>query len=53
MTLLDEANRSLMSWMFLRAYPVRWSIGDLDAQSNPIVIERLELAYQRMQTIGL
>jgi phage tail-like protein len=52
-TLLDEANRSLMSWMFLQAYPVRWSIGDLDAQSNTVVIERLELAYQRLQPIGL
>ena len=52
-TLLDEANRAIMSWMFLQAFPVRWSIGDLDAQSNTIVIERLELAYQRLQPIGL
>jgi phage tail-like protein len=52
-TLLNEANRALLSWKFLQAYPVRWSIGDLDAQSNTIVIERLELAYQHMQPIGL
>jgi phage tail-like protein len=52
-TLLNEASLPLMSWLFIKAYPVRWSIGDLDAQSNTVVIERLELAYQRMQTIGL
>ena len=52
-TLRNEANRALLSWKFLQAYPVRWSIGDLDAQSNTIVIERLELAYQHMQPIGL
>ena len=52
-TLLNEANLPLMSWLFMKAYPVKWSIGDLDAESNSVVIERLELAYQRMQTIGL
>ena len=52
-TLLNEASLPLLSWLFMKAYPVKWSVADLDAQSNTVLIERLELAYQRRQTIGL
>lgn len=52
-SLLDQSRLPLASWLFHKAYPVRWSIGDLDATANAVVIEHLALAYQRMQTIKL
>ncbi len=52
-TLLDGAKLPLASWLFQQAYPVKWSVSDLDATSNSVVIERMELVYQHMQPIGL
>jgi phage tail-like protein len=52
-TLLDNTRAPIASWLCIKAYPVKWSVSDLDATSNSIVIERLELAYQRLQTIRL
>ena len=54
-TLLDEDGLPLLGagWLVLNAYPVKWSVSDLDAGSNEIVVERLELAYQRIQPITL
>ena len=44
-TLLNEKREPLASWTFQRAYPVKWSVSDLKAQDNALVIESLELAY--------
>lgn len=43
----------LAGWLFLQAYPVRWSVSDLDANSNQVVVETLELAYTRFQSMQL
>jgi len=43
--LLDGNSDPVASWMFLKTYPVRWSISDLNATSNEVVIETMELAY--------
>jgi phage tail-like protein len=51
--LLDHTGNPLTSWLFLNAFPVKWSLNDLDANANAVVIERLELAYQQMSKIGL
>jgi phage tail-like protein len=50
-TLLDDAGIPISAWLFMKAYPVKWSVSPLDAASNTVVIETLELAYQRMQVI--
>jgi phage tail-like protein len=50
-TLLDDAGIPISGWLFMNAYPVKWSVSPLDATSNTVVIETLELAYQRMQVI--
>jgi len=50
-TLLDDAGIPIAAWLFMNAYPVKWSVSPLDATSNTVVIETLELAYQRMQVI--
>jgi phage tail-like protein len=51
--LLDNTRIPLASWLCVKAYPVRWSVSDLDAESNTVVIETLELAYQRLQSVRL
>lgn len=51
--LLDHAQTPIASWLFLKAFPVKWSVSDLNATSNEVVIEHLELAYQHMQIIGI
>ena len=52
-SLLDEAGIPISSWLFMKAYPVKWTVSDLDADSNAVVIETLELSYQRMQAIRI
>lgn len=47
-SLLDDSVAPLASWMFLNAYPVKWSVSDLDAEQNSVVIERMEFTYQHM-----
>ena len=50
-TLLDNTRIPIASWLFMKAYPVKWSVSDLDATANTVVTEHMELTYQRMQTI--
>lgn len=52
-TLLDETGLPISGWLFLTAYPAKWTISDLNAEQNQVVVETMELAYQRMQTIRL
>lgn len=52
-TLLDEGGAPVSSWLFTNAYPVKWTVANLDADSNQVVIETMELAYQRMQSIRI
>jgi phage tail-like protein len=52
-SLIDSTNIPISSWLFMNAYPVRWSVSDLDANANEVVIETMELTYQRMQVIRL
>lgn len=52
-SLLDESALPISSWLFMTAYPVKWSISALDAESNQVVIESMELSYQRMQSIRI
>lgn len=52
-TLLSETGIPISAWMFLKAYPVRWSTSDLDANDEKIVIDTLELAYTQMQPLRI
>ncbi|NEQ75372.1 MAG: phage tail protein [Okeania sp. SIO2C9] len=51
--LLNEDTAPLAGWLFQRAYPVKWSISDLDANNNAIVIDTMELAYARFQSLRI
>ena len=52
-TLLDHTRIPIASWLFMNAYPVKWSVSDLDAEANTVAIEHMELTYQRMQVIRI
>jgi phage tail-like protein len=51
--LLDHTRIPIASWLCMKAYPVKWSVSDLDATANTVVVEHMELTYQRMQAIRL
>jgi phage tail-like protein len=44
--LLNESHQPLMSWHLVNAYPTKWSVSDLNASANSIVVETLQLYYQ-------
>ncbi len=46
-SLLNENSDPLMYWSFIGAYPLKWSVSDLDAGKNDVVVDTIELAYQR------
>jgi phage tail-like protein len=52
-TLLDHTRLPIAGWLFMKAYPVKWSVSDLDADANSVVIEHMELTYQRMQVMRI
>jgi len=50
-TLFGEDKAPLAAWLFIKAFPVKWSTSDLDAQEKGLVIDTMELAYSRMQIL--
>ena len=44
--LLNEAHQPLLTWHVVNAYPTKWAVSDLNASSNAVVIETLQLFYQ-------
>jgi len=45
-TLMNEKSEPLRSWKVANAIPKKWSISDLNANENSVVIETLELTYR-------
>ncbi len=45
-TLLNEKHAPLASWQFVNAWPVKWTLGNLNSTENSVLVEMLELAYQ-------
>ncbi|MCF7696883.1 phage tail protein [Mycetohabitans sp. B2] len=50
--LMNHVDVPVCSWTFTQALPVRWQTGDLDATSNTVLINTLELAYREMHWLG-
>ncbi len=46
-SLFNENKEEIVTWNFLRAYPVKWSVSNLNAEQNAIAIETIEFAYQK------
>ncbi len=49
--MLDSLGETIMRWDFIGAYPVKWSGPELDAGSNQVAIETLELAYESLTVV--
>lgn len=45
-TLLNENHEPCSTWIFAKAFPVKWAFSDFKAMDNGLVIETIELAYQ-------
>jgi phage tail-like protein len=44
-TLMNPDHQPLVTWEFVKCWPVKWATTDLKAQANELVIESLELSY--------
>lgn len=51
-TLMDEAGEPAAQWNVVQAYPLKWSASEFNANSNTVVIETIELAYQYFERIS-
>jgi len=49
--LLNEKHEPLISWNIVHAYPVKWSLEDLNAEESKLAIETLELTYNYFNRI--
>lgn len=48
-TLLNPEHEPLMTWHVVGAYPVKWSVSDLNATANTFIVETLTLAYRHFR----
>ena len=46
--LLDTAGSETRRWIFKNAYPVRWAGPELNADTNGVALESIELVHQGM-----
>jgi phage tail-like protein len=46
--LLDESHQSLMHWEINNVWPLSWKIADLNAMEGAVLIETMELNYNRL-----
>ena len=47
--LQDENNDKAWAWQIEHALPIKWATSDLDAQSQAVVMESLELAHHGLR----
>jgi phage tail-like protein len=47
-SLLDEQHHPLMHWTINNVWPRSWKIGELNAEQGAVLIESLELNYNRL-----
>jgi phage tail-like protein len=52
-TAYNDARKPAASWLFHKAIPVKWSLSDLDANANSVLIESMELSYTWFKSIEL
>lgn len=45
-SLLNESSEPLLNWNFVDAYPVKWSVSNLDARKSEVMVDTIELAYK-------
>ena len=47
--LLNEEHEALMKWKIIHAWPKAWKFGELNAEKSEVLIETLELNYNRFE----
>lgn len=47
--LLNEEHEPLMHWEVIHAWPKAWKVGELNAEKSEVLIETLELHYNRLE----
>jgi phage tail-like protein len=50
-TLLGPGTKPVRTWAFLNAYPVKWTGPNLNASSNQIAVETLEVVHNGMRLV--
>jgi phage tail-like protein len=45
----EDRTEVVLTWKFFRAWPVKYSFSPLNAQGKEVLIEELELAFERME----
>jgi phage tail-like protein len=48
-TLLSEDLTAVLTWKLFRAWPVKYSFGELNAKGTDVAVEELVLAYERLE----
>ena len=49
--LLGEDEQAIQTWNVKHAYPVKWNVGDFNAEESKLVIETLELTYNYFKIV--
>ncbi len=50
---LNENAAPTNSWIFIEAYPVKWSVAGFDADNSGVLIEEMELSYASFRPLIL
>lgn len=50
-TLLNEKHQPLQTYNCVNAWPLKWSVTDLNAQESRLVVETMELYYQYFEIL--
>lgn len=51
--LLNNKDVPISGWLFQETYPIKWSVTDLDATENRVVIDTMELHCGRLQSLRI
>lgn len=49
--LLNEEHEPLITWNVVHAFPVKWSVSDLNAEESKVLLETIELSYNYFKLI--
>jgi len=52
-SILNENALPVSSWIFSEAFPVKWSLSELSAESSSVIVEELELKYKNFKPMML
>lgn len=51
--LLNSLHIPIQAWNFVNAIPIKWTIADLNATENKVLVETVELSYQYYKRIDV